>query len=289
MECMRSVFKMTYQQLEVILVDNGSTDGSGQAVLNSFQNVQVVHLDRNMGYGSAVNRGIAVSKGKYVALLDNDTVVSPSWLSELVHVMETDPTLGIAGSKVYFYSSERAICSAGGLLNARNGFVRVLGFGEKDGGQFNKTCAVDWVAGCSMLIRRDVFGKIGYLDEGYGFYREEVDLCHRTRRANYGVLYVPTSVVWHKVSVTARKLGLKFYYLHRSWIRFVLIHASSPSVLPGVLFAAFFTLGESIGDIRRGDKDSVGQAVSAFWWNIKYLPATLCRRMELRQTEASTA
>ena len=287
MECLRSVFNMTFRNFEVILIDNGSTDGSGQAVLNTFQSVRVVHLDRNMGYGSAVNRGIAASEGKYVALLDNDTVVSQSWLSELVRAMEADSTVGIVGSKVYFYSSERTICSAGALLNPINGFVRVLGFGEKDVGQLNKPRTVDWVAGCSILIRRDILEKIGYLDEDYEFYREEVDLCHRTRLANYFVLYVPTSIVWHKMSITALRLGLKFYYLHRSWIRFVLIHASGSSVLPGVLFAVFFTLGESFGDFWRGNKDSVRQAVCAISWNVKHLPATLHRRMELRYTEAS--
>ena len=283
MECFRSVFNMTFRNFEVILIDNGSTDGSGQAVLDTFQNVRVVHLDRNMGYGKAVNQGIVASEGIYIGVLDNDTVVDPSWLSELVRVIDGDANNGIVGSKVYFHSTDRIIYSAGGILDQRNGLTRVLGLGSQDSGKFDQLREVDWVDGCAILIKRAVIEKAGYFDEGYGFYREDIDLCQKAHMLGYRTLYVPTSIVWHKGSTTSTKLGLKFYYLHRSWIRYVIIHSRRRYVLLGVLFASLLTLGESIAHVLRGNRGAIQQAIGALAWNFVFLPVTLAYRRKVRR------
>lgn len=267
---------MSFQDFEVILIDNGSTDGSVQKVREASPNLRIVHFDQNVSYGKAVNAGIVAATGTYIALLDNDTVVDPLWLSELVRVIEADPSVGVVGSKVYYHSTEKCIYSAGGLLDSRDGFVKVLGLGSKEG--FDQLREVDWVDGCSTMIRRTVIDRVGYVDEGYGYYREDVDLCQKARLLGYRILYVPTSVVWHKAHTTSTRLGLTFYYLHRSWIRFVIVHSRRMYVLPGILFASLFTLGESFAQVLRGNEAAIRQALRALAWNFVSFPDTLAYR-----------
>jgi GT2 family glycosyltransferase len=193
--------------------------------------------------------------------------------------MENDPKVGVAGGMVYFYSTDKKIYSAGGFLDLRNGRVRVLAFGERDVGQYVKRFEVHWVAGCSILVRRDIVEKMGCLDEGYVFYRDEVDLCQRSHILGYRVMSVPDAIVWHKVSTTITKLGLKFYYLYRAWIRFVVIHVDRRYLPLAVLSVVLITLAKSIEAFLKGDRLVLQQAFGAIWWNVTSLPFTLQARM----------
>jgi GT2 family glycosyltransferase len=277
-ECLLSLRKLEYRNFIAIVVDNVSTDGSCEMVDFSFSEVKLIRLVKRVGYGQAVNEAIRNCSAKYVALLDNDACVDPYWLTELIEQLEQEPTVAIGGSKVYLYGSARELNSAGGLLNPRNGFVQVLGLGEIDRGQYDKPRFLDWVAGCSMLIRGDLISRLGYLDEGYELYREEVDLCFRARRVGYKVLFVPSSVVWHKVSQTDSVLGTKFYRLHRSWIRFCLVNLSPVFAVIGSIYAAFFTFMEALGHISRGDPQALRAAISAILWNLVSAREILARR-----------
>jgi GT2 family glycosyltransferase len=117
-DCLHSVFKINFHDLEVILVGKWSKDGSPQKAQNEFPSLKVLCLSSNPEYGKSVNRLMAASIGKYIGLLDNDVVVSSSWLSELLRALKQDPTAGIVGSKVYFASSEdRIILCAGAMVN----------------------------------------------------------------------------------------------------------------------------------------------------------------------------
>jgi hypothetical protein len=277
-ECLQSLRELQYKNFKVTVVDNGSTDGSCEMVDSAFGEVNVIRLKKRVGYGQAVNEGIRNCTAKYVALLDNDACVDPAWLTEIVAHLETDLTVGIAGSKVYFHGSDRKFYSAGGLLNSKNGFVHVLGLGEIDRGQYDRLRFLDWVAGCSIVVRRDLISSIGYMDEGYELYREEVDLCFRATRVGYKVLFVPSSVVWHKVSQTTSMLGTKFYYLHRSWIRFCLVNLPLVFAVIGSIYAAFFTLMEATGYLSRGSAKEMRAAVSAILWNLFSVRRSVARR-----------
>jgi GT2 family glycosyltransferase len=277
-ECLQSLGRLQYSNFGITVVDGGSNDGSCEMVGSAFRNVNLIRFMKRIGYGQAVNEAVGSCTAKYVALLDNDTSVDARWLTELVAPLEKDPTIGIAGSKVYFHDSSRELCSAGGLLNPKNGFLHVLGLGEIDRGQYDTPRFLDWVMGCAMLARRDLISRFGYVDEGYEFYREEVDLCFRARRAGYKVLFVPSSVVWHKVSQTTSALDIKFYYLHRSWIRFCLVNLRSIYAIIGAVYASAFTLGEATVHATRGRAKDMRAAVSAILWNLASLRRTLARR-----------
>jgi GT2 family glycosyltransferase len=277
---------MSFRDLEVILVDNGSKDGSQQLAKMEFPGLTVVQLDSNLGYGKAINAGIMVSRGKYVGLVDNDVEVSVDWLSRLLLVIEQDPSVGIAGSKVYFASSDRIIYSAGEMLNPKTGIVETLGYRTRDVGQFDILRAVDGVDGCCMLVRRDLLEKVGYLDEGYGFYWEDTDLSRKAQALGYHILYVPSSVATHRISMTSSRLGLKSYYLRRGWIRFLIIHSKNKDLLPRITIAALLAFEWSIIDTLHGRRDSLGQTIRALLWNVTSLRETLSARSRLQQLDA---
>ena len=279
LECLHSIFDLDFKDFEVILVDNGSTDDSARVAGKSFPEIKVIHLDRNVGYGKAVNFGIANSKGLYVGFLDNDVAVSLSWLSELLRVIEVDDTIGIVGGLVYAYSTGNIVYNGGGLVDMRNGHVRVLGVGLRDFGQFRGSRQVDWVSGASILVRRQLLERVGFFDEGYVFYRDEVDLCVKARCLGYRVMFTHRAVSWHKGSSTMTRMGLKFYYLYRSWIRFVIIHVKRRYLLQAVLSVVLITLAKSVEAILKGNRFALQQAFGAIWWNIVFLPSILRSRM----------
>jgi GT2 family glycosyltransferase len=114
-----------------------------------------------------MNEAIGNCSARYVALLDNDTCIDTGWLTELVAHWEKDPSVGIAGSKVYGHRPARKLNSAVGLLNPKNGYVQVLGLEQIDRGQYNAPRLLDWVGGCSIVAGKELTAKLGYLDGGY--------------------------------------------------------------------------------------------------------------------------
>ena len=157
----------------------------------------------------------------YVLLLNNDTVVDPDFLGELVKAAEADPRIGFAGPKVFFYDfmgRKDVISFAGGLLDMRKGKSIHLGEKQVDGGQHDRQRDVDYVEGSCMLVRADVIKKIGMLDPAYFAYWEEMDWCVRGGRAGYRMIYVPGSKIWHKIG--ASSVGSSNVYLltrNRFW------------------------------------------------------------------------
>jgi GT2 family glycosyltransferase len=191
--------------------------------------------------------------------------------------VQHDSLIGIAGGKVYSHDSPHILLAAGGSTSHRSGLVGKLGL--REGWQYDKPTFVDWVDGCSILLRRDVVSRIGFLDEGYGFYREDVDICYRANRFGYRVLFVPSSIVWHKVSRTVSKTDLKTYYFWRSWIRFCLVNLPLPFAILGSLYAVgYFFLLTGLQGLLKGKRNELGHGIRATLWNLFSLKRTLRQR-----------
>ncbi len=200
------------EKVKVIVVDNGSTDDSVEAIKKNFPDVEVIETGRNLGFSGGNNAGIRRAREQgadFVWLVNNDTVVDKNALVALLEACK-DPRVGIAGSKIYFASGReyhkeryslkdrgRVLWYVGGIIDWENMYASHRGVDEVDSGQYDRIEETSFITGCSMMVRSNVFEKIGLLDEKFFAYLEDVDFCLRAKRAGYKLLYAPQSVVWH--------------------------------------------------------------------------------------------
>ena len=204
-ECLESVFRIDYQNFEVIVVDNGSIDNSGESIRKLFPQVIIIENGKNLGFAEGNNVGIRhaqKNQADYIWLLNNDVVVDRNALSSMVEFGEKESRIGILGSKIYYYDDPELISFAGATINWKKATSPHIGRGEKDIGQYEYYREVERVNGCSMLVKKEVLENVGLLDEKYFLYVEEVDWCVRAKKKGYNVYYVPSSKVYHKISMS---------------------------------------------------------------------------------------
>jgi GT2 family glycosyltransferase len=215
--------------------------------LASSRKLTIISNEQNCGFAEGCNTGIrfAMRYGtNYVVLLNNDTVVAPDFLRELVELSEADLAYGFVGPKVYYYNydgRDDVINSVGGHLIIKKGATRQIGLGQIDLGQFDKVTELDYVEGSCLLTRADVIRNIGLLDPAYFTYWEEADWCIRGRKAGYKALYAPKSKIWHKVA--ASNIGFKNeYYRTRNAFWFLKKHASKGQYFSFILYFFLFRI-----------------------------------------------
>lgn len=224
-ECVESCLRLEYTDFRIVVVDNGSTDGSEKKLKETFPGVTVIQTGKNLGYAGGNNAGIRNALGEgadYIWLLNNDTLVTPGALSALVEQAEADPSIGMAGSKILSYPPPSLILYAGGRIDISTGETEHIGYGCEDRGLFDRTCDTGYITGCSMLVKRRLIEDTGLMDESYFLYFEETEWCVRAHRTGYRLVYAPGSVVYHKESAAVRGLGSDMtYYLVRNRLHFI--------------------------------------------------------------------
>ncbi|MGB9006384.1 MAG: glycosyltransferase family 2 protein [Candidatus Aminicenantales bacterium] len=225
-ECLKSVAHIRYPNLEIVLVDNGSRDGSATALKKEFSQYKLLSNPVNLGFAGGNNVGIefALKAGAdYILLLNNDATVSPDFLDVLVEFGQGHEQAGILGPKVFFYNQPGKIWSMGGYFRRAKGSMNTLGHNQPDSDRFQRNIEVDYVPGCAILIKRDVFEKIGLLDEDYFFFAEESDFCLRAKKNGFQVFVVPASRIWHKASQALGHVYSPLYIYFRSRNRLLLV------------------------------------------------------------------
>lgn len=237
-ECLESLGQCTYPNREVVVVDNGSEGDDARLLRERFgDSIRLIENERNFGFAKGCNIGIRDAldrEADYVVLLNNDTVVHPDFLEEVVRVAQSDQRVGIAGGKIYCYEFPQLIWFAGGTIDYRTGNTLIRGSGEVDRGQFDEEVEVDWICSCFMVISRDLLQAIGMLDEKFFFGWEDADLCVRATRSGYKVLYAPGSGIWHKGWGGSKKERLKgrpLYYATRGHFIFIDKHFTKLQML----------------------------------------------------------
>ncbi|WP_440953190.1 glycosyltransferase family 2 protein [Methanococcoides sp. FTZ1] len=214
-ECLESLKHITYPYYEILLADNGSTDGSVEYFKGTYPEVEIIENGENLGFAEGNNVAIryALEKGTdYILLLNNDTVVDPGFLEELVKVSESDSKIAIVGPKVYMYDEPNKITYIGGSINLHSGNMKYPYLNQLDVGQFNKEIELDYISGCSLLIKKTAIDNVGILDPNFFLYQEDVDLCLRAKKKGYKVICVPNSKIWHKVSASVKTSCISYYY-----------------------------------------------------------------------------
>lgn len=198
--CLAALEKQTYPNHKIIVLDNASSDGSVQAIRESFPTVEIVALGTNQGYAGNNNVGIALALTQgadWVFILNEDTILAPDCLTRLIDVAGSDPHIGIVGPMVYHHDEPNIIQSAGGKMG-RFWNAAHLAQNQPDAGHFNVARTVDWISGCAILVRRTVIEEVGALDERFFYYWEEVEWCLRTRKRGWRIVHVPQAKLWHK-------------------------------------------------------------------------------------------
>ncbi len=218
-DCLGALQQQTYRYFRVILVDNGSNDGSVEFVNSCYPDVKTISLPDNVGFSAANNIAIKTVDTRYVALLNNDAVPDPSWLAELVETLEAHPRVGFAASKMLFHDRPHVIDRAGdGYTEA--GVALLRGRGTTADG-FDRCEPVFGACAGAALYRTAMFDDVGLFDEDFFLLYEDVDLSFRAQLRGYQCLYVPDAIVYHKVSRSVvRDSPVSVYYGHRNveWV-----------------------------------------------------------------------
>jgi GT2 family glycosyltransferase len=231
LKCLTSLTQNSYENQQIILLDNASNDGTVDAIRSLLPQVLIIELHRNLGYAGNNNIGIqaAMEQGaQWVFLLNEDTKLSINCISQLVSVGESDLSIGIMGPMVYHLSEPDVIQSAGGCMDK---YYRGshLCQNERDQGQYQLPHTVDWISGCSIMVRRDLIEQVGTLDERFFLYVEEFEWCVRAKRAGWQLVHVPQAKLWHKgVQPNYQPSPSVTYYVTRNRLLLLLKHHASP-------------------------------------------------------------
>ncbi|RDI76260.1 putative glycosyltransferase [Gaiella occulta] len=210
-DCLAALWRQTLPPGEVIVIDNGSTDGTAAMLAEAFPEVRLVGLDRNRGFAAAVNAGIRASDTPLIALLNNDAVAEPGWLAALVEAADGE-RVGMVASKIVDAADPGRIEGIG-LEVDPEGNPRQIGRGEPDGPGFVRCREVFGPIAAAALYRRQLLDEVGLFDEDFFAYLEDVDLAWRARRAGWRCLYAPGAVVAHRRGSTGRRIPRRVSYL----------------------------------------------------------------------------
>jgi len=235
LRCLESVRQLRYQPREVIVVDNGSSDGSADAVAAEFPEAWVLRSPVNTGAAGGRNLGLRYAaeqlSAEYVLYLDDDAVVDERLAGELVAALKAEPRAGLATPKAYRMGASDVIASAGGMrVELGRGSITDIGAGATDTGQFDRSDVVESCVGFALLARRAALEQCRGFDEAYNPYGwEEVDLSLRMRKAGYTIRYVPTAVCWHAGGATGRGSHVAEYERGKvaNYFRLMRRHASA--------------------------------------------------------------
>jgi GT2 family glycosyltransferase len=217
-DCLASLFAQTWPALEVIVVDNGSTDGSAEAAARHGDRIRLLRNTSNEGFALANNQAFAVARGEWVFLLNNDAVAEPEAIAELMAFAAERPEVGMLACRVNRLEEPHVFDSAG-LLIYPDGVCRSRGWQEKDLGQYDRAEEVLAPHGCACAYRRSMLDETGGFDASYFCYLEDLDLGMRGQLAGWKCWYVPTARIRHQKSATAGNYSkFKAYHVERNRI-----------------------------------------------------------------------
>jgi len=240
-EFLRSVSKISYPNYEVILVDNASKEDTSAVLKQQFPEFIFIRSEENLGFAGGNNLGIRKAKGDYFMLLNNDTEVDVGFLEPLVEAMQTNPKIGMVGSKVRFYDSPETIQFAGATpMTKYTATSHFIGHNQKDVGQFDQQTITPFASGAAMMTSRSVCKKAGLMAEFFFLYYEELDWQERIRKVGYEIHYIPESLVFHKESISVGKNSpLQAYWKSRNRLLLIRRNYTQFNIFISFLFLTF--------------------------------------------------
>jgi len=257
------------RKLEIIMVDNGSSDGSIEFVRQNFPKVKIIQSGRNFGFAKAVNLGIQKSLGVYIFVTNNDVLLDKNCLKNLAEFAKKNKIIGVTGPIVFENSKQIPVKSL--KFNFYTGLFKKLNTLEES----------DWISGAGMFFQKKLWQKLGGFDEGFFFTFEDLDFCLRAKRAGFRIIHTPKAKIFHQEGATVNRpefTYFKYFESYKSKLRLVLKHANlfqilTSFVLQFFVFAPyrFFVLKEK----------SFIPLIKALSWNLQHLSQTLSVRRKI--------
>ena len=274
LETLGSLLGSDLPGLDLLVVDNGSDDGSDAAVGERFPSVRRVRTEVNLGISGGLNLGFRIGLDEgydYLVAMNNDLEVAPDMMSELVRLAEATPRAGCVGPKCYYYFGDRRrLWSAGGVLRFREAVTRERGMGELDRGQFDRDQPVDYVNGACMLIRRQTMLDAGLWDPVYGVSVEDADFCTRAVRAGWECWYAHRARLWHMVSpTTGGYTASRTFRTGRSTAIYVRKYAGLLGWLSYLAWSGAALLGALAREAPRGNASAVVAKYRGLWAGLR--------------------
>jgi len=294
--CLSSLEKQTYPNYEIILVDDGSTDGSVEFVRENFPSVMLITNDKpDLGSAACANIGIEASSGEYIAIIDVDTVAEPDWLENLVNVIESGDDIGMCGSKLLNYYDHKIIDFAGELIYKDFSFIG-RGLNELDVGQYDKVEEIFGPMAAAALYRKAMLDEIGLFDSDYYTYPDDFDLAWRGRIAGWKCMFVPTAKVYHVHSAIGGTGSLtKAYHLEKNRVLMMIKNAPMDKVILSVPYTLirYFTLARGLKS-KKGSaakmaksfskKEMISTLIKAWIHALFEIPRELKKRQKVQST-----
>ena len=262
-ECLNSISKLSYENYEIIINDNNSTDGTVSYIRSKYPSVNLIASKVDMGAAEGKNIGLRQASGDFVFFLDSDNTVRNDIVSQLLTPLLEDENNAVSGSKIYYSNDPSRIWSLGAEINMYTSKCTHIG-GDIDLGQFDVTYRGHFP--CVYMIRKSVLDKVGEFDSDYFIMYEESDLQERIRKLGYNIILCSSAIAWHNIitisdnSNPLRKVGLfsktRAYYSARN--RIIFMKKNSEKIHKAVFFSIFlpmFTLYYTIKVLRRGRTD----------------------------------
>lgn len=275
--CLEAILANAGPELELIVFDNQSSDGSADLVARQFPQARLLRGDYNLGFGEGNNAAVAQARGAYVAFLNPDTVVAPGWLEPLLAALEADPTVGLVTSRVVLHDAPERLNTAGNSIHI-SGLTLCRGMGRP--AETFPAGEVAAVSGAAFAMRRELFAALGGFDGAFFMYMEDTDLAWRARLAGYGCRYVPESVVAHHYRL--RFGPRKVYFQERNRYLMLLKSLRWPTLfalLPALLMAEAL----SWGFVLLRDRANGANKLRAYVWVLRHWPALLAARTRTQQ------
>ncbi len=270
--CLRALLADAGPELEVIVFDNQSGDGSAEFVATQFPQVRLLRGGRNLGFGEGNNAAVAQARGAYVAFLNPDTVVAPGWLEPLIAALEGDPTVGLATARLVLHDAPARLNTAGNSVHI-SGLTLCRGMGRPaDAYPAGEVAAV---SGAAFVMRRELFQALGGFDGAFFMYMEDTDLAWRARLAGYACHYVPQSVVAHHYGL--RFGPRKVYFQERNRYLMLLKSLRWPTLL-ALLPALLLAEALSWGFVLLRDRANGANKLRAYAWVLRHWPALMAAR-----------
>lgn len=204
-QCLHSLASISYRNVEIIVVDNASTDKSGEKLKDKYPEITLFTNIENLGFTGGNNKGIqyALNEGKdYVMLLNNDTVVTESFIEPLIASIDTDAKAGAVQPKILYNKVRTLLWNAGGTFNKYFSQTKTIGEGETDLGQYDQAGETEWITGCCFLVKSEVVRKVGLLDDKFFIYFEDADWSFKIKQLGMKMLYEPTSKIYHEAGMS---------------------------------------------------------------------------------------
>lgn len=268
LKCIKSIKDNNFPQdrVEIIVVDNKSSDNSLKQIRRKHPGATIVELDKNYGYGIGCNRGAHVAHGEYLGFLTPDNTVSKTWLSALVDGIENNKSIGTVTSKVMYYDNRNKINSLGCFLSIYGICGSVNSMKHLQSNTFN----VFAPSGASFIIAKKTFDKIGGFDENLFLYAEDVDIGWRILNLGLKNILSPSSVTYHKSELsTASKKPHFYFYNTRNNFLIIFKNATFPQIVPMLTFSSFFHLGRLATFILTGRISHALATFNGMWWLIQ--------------------